>query len=196
MGINFSFCCSEAYLRRQRLPKEDSSCGNISLVVWFVKNIKQTYLLRKKRMQKLNKEGKQQQQQKMGKELTLEEWLLKSPIMEKDGNCNGDHCGFKHHSESDYPSVARQRTNFSDCGEYNLSLEQLLNGADCTAWSMDYSITSENLSKDENIEVKEVEFNSLTKSESSKVKKRVSFRLPEVSDTIILYSQETDFKEC
>ncbi|RDX98834.1 hypothetical protein CR513_18196, partial [Mucuna pruriens] len=158
MGINYSFCCSEAYFRRQRLPKEDSCYGKASLVVWIVENIKQTYLLRKKRVQKKNKEG--QQQQKMGKELTLEEWLLKSPIMEKDGNCNGDHCGFMHRSDTDYPSVAR---DFSDCGEYNLSLEQLLNGGG-------YTDFSENLLKDEMVDVKEMGFNSLTRSQSSKVK--------------------------
>nr|KYP59492.1 hypothetical protein KK1_014928 [Cajanus cajan] len=120
----------------------------------------------------------------MGKEVTLAEWLLKSPIMEKDGNCNGDHCDFKHR----YPSVARARTNFSDSGEYTLSLEQPLNG-DYTTLSMDFNISSENLLKDEKV-------NSLTRSQSSRVKKRVSFRLPEVSDTIILYPLEMDFKEC
>ena len=181
MGSNFSFCCCEAYFRSQRLPKEDSCYGKASLVVWIVENLKQTYLLRKKRMQKTNKEGQQQQQQKMGKEVTLEEWLLKSPIIEKGGNCNGDHCGFKHVSGIDYPSVTREGNYFSDFGGYSLSLEQHLDGGDYTDLSV------ENLLKDEKVDVKEMGFNSLTRSQSSKVRKRVSFRLQEVSETIILY---------
>lgn len=187
MGINFSFCCYEAYFRPQRLPKEDYCYGKVSTVVWIDKNIKQTNLLRKKRMQKKNKEG---QQQKMGKEPTLEEWLLKSPIMEKDGNCNGDHCGLKHLCDNDFPSVARESTYFSESVEYNLSLEQHLNGGDYTA------LSSESPLKDEMVGVKEMGFNSLTRSQSNKVKKRVRFRLPEVSETIILHPLEMDFDEC
>ena len=170
--------------RKIGTKKEDSCYGKASLVVWIVENLKQTYLLRKKRMQKTNKEGQQQQQQKMGKEVTLEEWLLKSPIMEKHGNCNGDHCDLKHGSNCDYPSVARESVYFSEWGEYSLSLDQLSNGDD-------YSDL-----KDEKFDIKEMGFNPLTRSQSSKVKKRVSFRLPEVSETIILYPLEMDFNEC
>lgn len=179
MGSNFSFCCSEAYFRSQRLPKEDSGFVKASSVVWIAKNIKQTYFLRKKGMQK--KKNKEEQHQKKGKELTLEEWLLKSPIIEKGGNCNGDHCGFKHVSGIDYPSVTREGNYFSDFGGYSLSLEQHLDGGDYTDLSV------ENLLKDEKVDVKEMGFNSLTRSQSSKVRKRVSFRLQEVSETIILY---------
>ncbi|KAG4382153.1 hypothetical protein GLYMA_14G018150v4 [Glycine max] len=182
MGSNFSFCCSEAYFRSQRLPKEDSGFVKASSVVWIAKNIKQTYFLRKKGMQK--KKNKEEQHQKKGKELTLEEWLLKSPIMEKHGNCNGDHCDLKHGSNCDYPSVARESVYFSEWGEYSLSLDQLSNGDD-------YSDL-----KDEKFDIKEMGFNPLTRSQSSKVKKRVSFRLPEVSETIILYPLEMDFNEC
>ncbi|KAK7300009.1 hypothetical protein RJT34_10840 [Clitoria ternatea] len=194
MGINFSFCSCGAYFSPQRLSKEDScDVGKDGFVAWIVENIKQTYFLRWKRLQEKNKEGKKQL--KKGKELTLEEWLLKSPIMEKDGNCNGgDHCSFKHHTGSDYPSVAGERTHFSDFKEYGLSLEQLL---DCGATlPMDKSISLENLLKDEKVDVKEVEFNSLTRNQSCKAKKRVSFRLPEVSETFTLHPSEVNFEDC
>jgi len=195
MGIHFSFCRSEAYFRRPKLAKEDSCYGRVSLIVWIVENFKQNYLLRKKRVQKRNKEG-EQQQQKMGKELTLEEWLLQSPIMQKYDNCNGDYCGFKHRSNSDYPSVARESSYFSNSGECTPSLEQLINDGDVEIFSVGYSICSENLLKDEKVDEKEMGSDSLTRSQSSTVRKRVSFRLPEVSETIILHPLEKDFNEC
>jgi len=195
MRINFSCCRSEAYFRRSKLPKKDSRYGRVSLIVSMVENIKHNYLLKKKRVQKRNKVGKQQQQ-KMGKELTLEEWLLQSPIMQKYGNCNADHCGFKHDSNSDYPSVAPESTYFPNCGECTLSLEQLLNDGDVEIFSVGYTISAENLLKDEKVDEKEMGFDSLTRSQSSTARKRVSFRLPEVSETIILHPLEKDFNEC
>lgn len=196
MTINCSFCCSEAYFRSQKLPKEESCNGRVGLMVWIVENIKQNYLLRKKRVQKRNKEGEQQQQQKMGKELTLEEWLLQSPTTQNYGNCNGDLCDYKHRPNSDYPSVARESTYFSNCGECSLSLEQLLNDGDVGIFSVGYGISLENLLKDEKEDEKEIGFNSLASSQSSTIRKRVSFRLPEVSETIILDPLEKDFNEC
>ncbi|KOM46566.1 hypothetical protein LR48_Vigan07g027000 [Vigna angularis] len=127
----------------------------------------------------------------MGKELTLEEWLLQSPTTQNYGNCNGDHCDYNHRPNSDYPSVARESTYFSNCGECSLSLEQLLNDGDVGIFSVGYGISLENLLKDE----KEIGFNSLTSSQSSTVRKRVSFRLPEVSETIILDPLEKDSSE-
>lgn len=180
MGMNLlPFHFSEPYSSRKRLPKEDPCHEKVRLGTWIVENMKPTCLRRKKRKQKQKKVRQQQQQQKMGKELTLEEWLLRSPIIEKNGNCNGEHYGYKHDSGSDYPSVA---------GEYSLSLEQLLRSEDYTPVSEDYGISSEKLLKDEKVDVKEMEFNSLTtRNQSSQVKKRVSFRLPKVSDIIIFH---------
>lgn len=131
MGIKFSFCSCGPYFLRERLSKEDFCHEKASSKAWIVKTIKQTFLLRKKK-------------KKMGMEfkLTLEEWLLKSPIMEKDGNyCNGEHCGFKHQYGSDYhcPSLTRKKAYFSDSRVYSLSLEQLLDGDDYTTLSVDYS---------------------------------------------------------
>ncbi|CAJ1971458.1 unnamed protein product [Sphenostylis stenocarpa] len=194
MGIVFSFCCSDAYFRRQNSPREEDSYEKVSFIVSIVENIKQNYFMRKKRVQERNKEG-EQKQQKMGQELTLEDWLLKSPIAQKYDNCNGDHCGFKHRSNSDYRSVARESAYFSNCGECSLSLEQLLNDGDYRDFSAGYSISLENLLKDENVDEKETGFNSLTRSHSSEVRKRVRFRLPEVSETIILHPLEKDLNE-
>lgn len=177
------------------MPKEDSCNGRKSIIVWIVENFKQSYLLRKKRKQKRNKE-EEQQQQKKGKELTLEEWLLQSPITQNYINCNADHCDLKHGPNSDYPSVARESTYFSNCGECSLSLEQLLNDGDVEIFSVGYGISLENLLKDEKVDEKEMGFNSMTRSQSSTVRKRVSFRLPEVSETIILHPLEKDFSEC
>lgn len=179
------FRFSKPYSSRKRLPKEDSCHEKVCLGAWVVENMMPTCLRRKKRKQKQKKE-RQQQQQKMGKELTLEDWLLRSPIIEKNGDCNGEHYGFKHDSGSDYPSVT---------GEYSLSLEQLLRSEDYTPVSEDYGVSLEKLLKDQKVDVKEMEFNSLTRNQSSQVKKRVSFRLPKGSDIIIFHPSEGDVEE-
>ncbi|WJX64805.1 hypothetical protein P8452_49540 [Trifolium repens] len=112
--------------------------------------------------------------------VTLEEWFLNSPIMQKDGNLN-------------VQNMARKNAYFSDSGVYSLSLEQLLVlddvDDDFTILSSEcYSFSSKKLLKNENIDVKEMRLlKSLSRKQSSKMKKSVSFRLPEVSDVIILH---------
>lgn len=186
MATKFSFFSSDhPHFPPERLSKEDSIHEKVTFKVWIARKFKRSYLLGKKRKQE------QKPQLKMGMEfkLTLEEWLLQSPSVNKSGIYNDEHCGYKNHY------VARKNAYFADSREHSCSLEKLLNGANHATFSMDGNISLENLLKDENIDVKEMEFGLLTRSQSSKMRKRVSFRLPEVSDIIILYPPEVEFEK-
>jgi len=181
MRIRFSLC----YCVTQ-FPNDE----NVSSKACIVKDINQTCSMRKNKSQNKKKEG--HQKQKMGMEvklITLEEWLLNSPIMQKDGNFNGQ-------------NLATKNAYFSESGVYSLSLEQLLvlDGYDdyTTLSSECYSLSSEKLLKNEKVDVKEMMlFKSSSRSQSGKVKKTVNFKLPEVSDVIILYPPEISLEsEC
>lgn len=139
MRIKFSLCYCDTHEKVSSKP-----C--------IVKDMKQTSLLRK------NKSHNKKREFKL---ITLEEWILNSPIMQKDSS---------------------------------LSLEELLvlDGVDddFTILSSEYhSFTTKKLLESEKVDAEEMRLlKSLSRMhQRSKVKKSVSFRLPEVSDVIILY---------
>jgi hypothetical protein len=172
MRIKFSFCYCYTHF-----PHDEY----VSSKACIVKDINQTCLLRKNKSQNNKKEGQKKQKMKMELKLvTLGDWFLNSPIMQKDGNFN-------------VQNMARKNAYFSDSEVCSLSLEQLLVlddvDDDFTILSSEcYSFSSKKLLKNENIDVKEMRLlKSLSRKQSSKMKKSVSFRLPEVSDVIILH---------
>ncbi|KAK9268164.1 hypothetical protein L1049_010606 [Liquidambar formosana] len=108
-----------------------------------------------------------------GKKLTLEEWLVSSPGL-KPADCilGGEPNALKNYSKKVYPSSNR------DCNSRpRESLERLVQ-------------------TDEGDEGEEdSEFFSLSTNRNGKVKKRVSFKLPEEADIFIFYSPEETHEE-
>lgn len=161
MKIKFSFCYCATHFPHEKVNSKPC----------IIKDMKQASLLRK------NKSHNKKREFKL---FTLEEWLLSSPIMQNDSNFVGQ-------------NLVRKNGYFSDDGLYSLSLEQLLvmDGVDddFTILSSEFhSFTSNFFLKSEKVDAKEMRLlKSLSSNQSSKVKKSVSFRLPEVSEVIILY---------
>lgn len=197
--FSLPFCSSGPCLSPERSPEQDSGHDE-------VKSVKPKCLGRKKKnMRKIkkqkNKKERRQPQSKRAnsKHLALEEWFPKSPSVVKKSNCNNkEYKGLKHRSGS---------ACVSESGEYStVSLEDLLNSSNyntsvdtesvCFSESRDFSFSLEKLLKNQRkVEEDEMELNSFSRSQIGKEKKKkVSFRLPEVSDIIILNSPEVDLK--
>ncbi|KAI4306156.1 hypothetical protein L6164_029457 [Bauhinia variegata] len=198
MRINLPFYSSESSLSPKKMPKQDSGHETCSMT-WIIENMKGKCLGREKRKKKKTKEWRQQKQLKAVKELSLEEWFS-----------NENKIGFKQLSAGDSPLAARESICFYDFGDFSFSLEQLLHSdspsvaksAYSSDHSVDYAFSLEKLLKDEDVDIaaekglcaltgqtyeEEKELISLTRDQSCKERKRVSFRLPEASDIIIIY---------
>ncbi|KAL5101258.1 hypothetical protein RYX36_005585, partial [Vicia faba] len=116
-----------------------SDCRITNSKPCIVKDMKQTSLLRKKKSHNKKREFKL---------VTLEEWLLNSPIMKRDSNFNAQ-------------NLVRKNAYFSDSGLYSLSLEQLLvlDGVndDFTILSSEYhSFSSKKLLESEKVDGEEM----------------------------------------
>ncbi|KAK8705995.1 hypothetical protein V6N13_049577 [Hibiscus sabdariffa] len=168
MGCRFS--CFGQSSCPQTLPDQEgakydynrnrSSCSVLSLpmsVCMWKNEAKERELLQEK----------EQQQQNKGKELTLEDWLIASPGLQKmkGTSSRGEYHVFKHHSSKRvFPSFVEENPNSS-------------RGSSSKARRSLKDVGTEDI-----IEV------SLSMNQSGKSKKRVSFRLPEEADIFIFHS--------
>ncbi|OMO83617.1 hypothetical protein CCACVL1_11322 [Corchorus capsularis] len=165
MGISLS--C----FRQPSPQKHDrSSCSSMLGCLWGKETKKRQ--LEQKEMPQL------QQQLKKAKEVTLEEWLIASPGLQKHNNSgSGEYHVFKHSSKRVFPSFIGE--NHGNSSKIN----------SCS--NPRGSFSKESLLKfEDNVEREEVEI-SISRSQSGKSKKKVSFRLPEEADIFIFHSSSS-----
>ncbi|XVE80450.1 hypothetical protein DITRI_Ditri14bG0140600 [Diplodiscus trichospermus] len=175
MGFSFSCfrpCSNSQRLANQQEKKHDnrSACSGLSFMglgcLWKQET---------KQMQLKLEEKQQKEQLKKAKELTLEDWLINSPgILQKNHGVLGDEYHvFKHSSKRVFPSVVGEMANSSSKPKESFSKEKLL------------------LKHDEDVESEAMEV-CLSRSQSRKSKKRVSFRLPEEADIFIFHASSEE----
>ncbi|KAK9025914.1 hypothetical protein V6N11_038768 [Hibiscus sabdariffa] len=124
------------------------------------------------KVRELLQEKEKQPQQNKAKELTLEDWLIASPGLQKiKGNSSrGEYHVLKHHSSKRvFPSFVEENMNSS--GSSSTKARRSLKAGE-----------EEDVGTEDIIEV------SLSMNQSGKSKKRVSFRLPEEADIFIFHS--------
>ncbi|KAF5197106.1 hypothetical protein FRX31_013304 [Thalictrum thalictroides] len=111
---------------------------------------------------------------KMKKVITLEEWLTTSPANVKPDNINssGELHVFRQSSRKVHPSIGRVNDDEQLHTKQKESLDLVMD--DVEASKADVLMTC----------------SSLSRSQSGKSKKKVSFRLPEEADIIVFYSPE------
>ncbi|KAJ7960838.1 Phospholipase C [Quillaja saponaria] len=170
MGFALPFSCCPHHFSPERLPKEGYDNENVSLIGSVIEFVKPVCLWTEKK----NKKKKRKMYQ-MEKHPTLEDWFLSASNEDMDSNYGGEHYVFKKLCSSDHPSALGQNAYISDSTEHIFSLEKLL--------------------KDEEVDIKDMEFYLLDRSRRDKTKKRVSLRLPEVADIFIIYSPEVAFEQ-
>ncbi|KAJ4725179.1 Phospholipase C [Melia azedarach] len=167
MGGGFSYFRQSS--SPQKLPKDDPDVENAGLATSIMKFMKPKCLWideEKDQMQmqlQLYLHEKHQQQINMTKERTLEEWLLASPRLNKNyRNGGGEYYVLQCLSS---PKVHVHSSLYGDKADYisNNSRERL-------------------------IKVDQVEQEEPSRGKRGKIKKRVSFRLPEETDIFIFYS--------
>ncbi|GMJ10373.1 hypothetical protein HRI_004706500 [Hibiscus trionum] len=150
---------------KQDNNRKQSSCSVLSLlmlVCMWKNEAKERELLQEK----------EQQQQNKAKELTLEDWLIASPGLQKMNGTSscGEYHVFKYHSSKRvYPSFVEENTNSSSSSSSSKARRSLKAGEEVDG-------------TEDIIEV------SLSMNRSGKSKKRVSFRLPEEADIFIFHS--------
>lgn len=169
--------CFRPFSSAERLPEEEYDNQSVgSRAIWVIDFLKPSRLWTEKDRKMQQKEQQQYQQLKVVKEVvTLEEWFLASPG--KGNYCfwtkGGDYYVLKQLSNLICPSLS------GDC-------------ADFVTESRDRVSLGKLLTKEEVLDIGEMDFSSVSKTESGKKKKRVTFKLPEDSDIIIFYSPEVD----
>ncbi|XP_021288166.1 uncharacterized protein LOC110419437 [Herrania umbratica] len=148
------------------MEHDRSACSSMSFVMLgclWTKEAKERQLQLKE---------KQHQQPKQAKELTLEDWLIASPGLQKhSGTGGGEYHVLKHSSKRVFPSFVGENAHTSSKPRENFSKERLLKFED---------------DEREDMEV------SLSRSQSGKSKKRVSFRQPEEADIFIFHSSSSE----
>lgn len=169
-----SFFCFRQFSSPRRLPKQDSNDDrSISLTTSIVEFMKPSCLWREKsmmwkRLVQQPKRQKKQQKVKMVKELTLEEWFSTSSPCRDESAEHNTWVFPSSHGDNDDDAKFNSRHSFS---QQRLLIEVV----DCGRRRSDVSC--------------------LSSRKSSKVKKRVSFRLPEEADIFIFCSPNADSEE-
>ena len=177
--MGFGLSCFRQYsssspqrLADQHEIKHDnrSTCSGMSFMMLGCLWKKET-----KQRQLQLKEKQQKQQLKKEKELTLEDWLIASPgILQKNNGTyvgEGEYHVFKHSSKRVFPSFVGEMTNSSSKPRESFSKERLLKSKDVEREDMEVC---------------------LSRSQSGKSKKRVSFRLPEEAHIFIFHSSSVE----
>lgn len=106
--------------------------------------------------------------------LTLEDWFISSPSLKTDYSKEGELCVLKPFSKRVHPSPIGHNSMSSTAGE-SFSLERLV--------MLDRMAEEDNI-----ISVTSMDVSSISTRKSGKLKKRVSFKLPEVAQIIIFNS--------
>lgn len=177
MGAKHSSC--GRFSSAERLPEEEydnqSVCSRAISVISFLKPTR--FWTEKHR--KMHQNQQQYHQLKTVKEVvTLEECFLASPGKADYCFCTnrGDYYVLKQLSNKICPSLSGDCADFVTESKDSVSLEKLFK-------------------MEEVLDSGEKDFSSVSRTQSGKEKKRVSFKLPEDSDIIIFYSPELDSQD-
>ncbi|KAJ0081893.1 hypothetical protein Patl1_09814 [Pistacia atlantica] len=177
---------AEAVSSNDANDKSKSTQGSISIIELMKPECFKTKRVKRKRsMQSLKQPEKKIMKPR---KLTLEEWLLNSPAPDNFNNNNktdqcfsgGELYVFKHSSRRVHPSLSSSSSTTTTVkmhreAEAAAAAPSTSRPRDSFNCSLDISANS---------------CSSLSRSQSGKSKKRVSFRLPEEADIIIFYSPE------
>ncbi|XVF70750.1 hypothetical protein PTKIN_Ptkin11bG0187800 [Pterospermum kingtungense] len=181
MGFSLSCLRQESSSSTQRLADQQetkhgnrSACSGMSFMVML--GCLWTKETEQKQLRQVEEKQQKQQQVEKAKDLTLEDWLIDSPgfLQKNNGISVGEYHVFRHSSKRVFPSFVREMAN-SSCNNPR------------------ESFSKEKLKKpeDDHVQSEEMEV-CLSRSQSGKSKKKVSFRLPEEADIFIFHSSPVE----